>query len=63
MSGSGGGGYGNGYGYSSAKPRVHGPSGGIRGVAVPGGQLSADFLQGLRRVGVDDDLSGLGENR
>ena len=59
--GGGGGGGSHGYGYASSKPRVQGPSGGIRGVAVPGGHLPVDFLQGLRRVGADDDLSGLGE--
>ena len=55
---SGGGSYGNGNG---SKPRIQGPSGGVRGVAIPGGQLPADFLQGLVKVGGDADYSGVGE--
>ena len=56
---SGGGAHGNGYG---SKARIQGPSGGIRGLAIPGGQLPVDFLQGLVKVGADDDYSGMGES-
>ena len=62
---SGGGNYsgvGNGYAYTPPKPRVQGPPGGVRGVAVPGGHLPADYFQGLKRVGGEDDYSGLGES-
>ena len=59
--GSGNGG-GNGYGYAPSKPRVQGPLGGVRGVAVPGGHLPADYFQGLKRVGGDDEYSGTGDS-